>query len=563
MGMTAPKGMAAAPQAGLAALAQPAQAPKGMSSGNMAQVMARAKSMTDSQLADVLKGASLDVPQYVAMTEAMGRKSLRTAMDGQQAMAQAKQPSLKDKLMMGDQPQMQGIQQGMPQMPQQPVMAAEGGLMYADGGPIDMNMSANAGGGIAELPAPNMDAMTMAGGGIVAFSGEDNDQQIEDLDEQTRREREGTAGILGAIKDYGKALGRDTLTLPGRAIGGAYNTLNRGVRSLGADTPYIPESYFGGDSGSMAPHLESTYKRRSAAQAEKGKLLETPTIDSTPTQAEIDAIRATSAPPAGGPTKEQIDALNARPRVPGAGAGAPNEKAGLGATDEFKAYMDTVKKERADSMAELKGLSAKQREAALAAKSQGGGEALMGIARGILSKPGLAAGISAGLPDVMAASAASRKEQNALNQSANDYDINIAKSREAAAKGDMEAALQYKKLAQDAQYQQGMLAYHNASLNKPGETMQLLDAIRKPGESIGDAFARYTTMKKGELYSIDKATDDFNKIAGDKFSDQAKQLKALGITTPYQYQQYVLTQGGGGGNSFQSAANAEAQKRGI
>jgi len=150
MGMAAPKGMAIAPQAGLAAIAQPSQAPKGMSSGNMAQVMARAKGMTDSQLADVLKGASLDVPQYVAMTEAMGRKSLRTAMQGQQAMAQAQQPSVKDKLLMGDQPQ-------MPQgMPQQPMMAAQGGLMYSDGG-------------ISSLPAPNMESMDMASGGIVAF----------------------------------------------------------------------------------------------------------------------------------------------------------------------------------------------------------------------------------------------------------------------------------------------------------------------------------------------------------------------------------------------------------
>jgi hypothetical protein len=152
MGMAAPKGTAA-PQAGLAAIAQPAQAPKGMSSGNMAQVMAMARKMSDAQLAEVLQGKSLDVPQYVAMTEAMGRKSLRTAMNGAQAMAQAQQPSVKQKLLMGDQPQMQGIQQGMPQMSQQPVMAAEGGLMYADGGSVDMNMSANAGGGIAELLA--------------------------------------------------------------------------------------------------------------------------------------------------------------------------------------------------------------------------------------------------------------------------------------------------------------------------------------------------------------------------------------------------------------------------
>ena len=80
MGMAAPKGAQApaAPQAGLAALAQPAQAPKGKSPENMGAMMALARKMSDAQLAEVLQGKSLDVPQYVAMTEAMGRKQLRS-----------------------------------------------------------------------------------------------------------------------------------------------------------------------------------------------------------------------------------------------------------------------------------------------------------------------------------------------------------------------------------------------------------------------------------------------------------------------------------------------------
>jgi hypothetical protein len=82
-------GMKGQPQAGLAALAQPAQAPRGMSSGSMQQILERARSMSDSQLADILSGKSMDVPQYVAMTEAMGRKSLRNAVQGAQAQQQA------------------------------------------------------------------------------------------------------------------------------------------------------------------------------------------------------------------------------------------------------------------------------------------------------------------------------------------------------------------------------------------------------------------------------------------------------------------------------------------
>lgn len=485
MGMAAPKGMAAAPQAGLAAIAQPAQAPKGKSSGNMAQVMALARKMSDAQLAEVLQGKSLDVPQYVAMTEAMGRKSLRTAMDGQQAMAQAQQPSVKDKLMMGDQPQMP---QGMPMAPQQPVMAADGGLMYADGG-------------IASLSAPNMESMDMASGGIVAFNegglGSEFGGTVSYADDQERLAR---LQLEKNAKQY---------------------------EFLKEASPVAAERF-------LANNPELMAKATPAA---------------TPAPAKV---------PAGGPTVDQINALNARPRAPVVPIApkADKEKAGLGGTDEFAGYMDMVKKNNADYLSKLEGASAKQREAGDRARSQGGGEALLALSRGLLGKSTLAAGVSEGIPGVLAAAAGSRKEQNALNQSANDYELNIAKAQEAAAKGDMESALKFKQLADEAVYRKESIGIQRAQLNKPGESMQLLNALRKPGEDINDTYARMSTVKKGELYSIDKAADDFNKIAADKFSDPAKRLKALGITTPYQYQQYVLSQSGGGGIDLASQAAA-------
>ena len=80
-----------------AILQQPGGAPKGATSRNIQAMIDSAKKMSDAQLADVLSGKSLDVPQYVAMTEAMGRKSLRTAMQGAQAQQQLQKPNLKDK----------------------------------------------------------------------------------------------------------------------------------------------------------------------------------------------------------------------------------------------------------------------------------------------------------------------------------------------------------------------------------------------------------------------------------------------------------------------------------
>lgn len=100
---------------------------------DMAKVMSIVRDYSDARLADVLAGKDMSVPQFAAMTEAMGRKQLRQAVDGQQAMQQAQQPSVKDQLLAEQQ--------------------AEQAQM----------------GGIAALPAPNMEAVGMASGGIIAF----------------------------------------------------------------------------------------------------------------------------------------------------------------------------------------------------------------------------------------------------------------------------------------------------------------------------------------------------------------------------------------------------------
>jgi hypothetical protein len=130
--------------AGLGAIAMPASMPKGKSPDSMYQIMDLARKMSDAQLADVMSGKSMDVPQYVAMTEAMGRKKLRTAMQGAQAQQQAQQPSIKDRMLSEQQ---QAQQQQMAQAAQM--------------------------GGIANLPAPNMESVDMAAGGIVAFADGD------------------------------------------------------------------------------------------------------------------------------------------------------------------------------------------------------------------------------------------------------------------------------------------------------------------------------------------------------------------------------------------------------
>jgi hypothetical protein len=505
MGMAAPKGTQA-PAAGLAAIAQPAQAPKGMTSGSMAQVMAMARKMSDGQLAEVLQGKSLSVPQYVAMTEAMGRKSLRTAMDGQQSMAQAKQPSVKDKLLMGDQPQMQG----MPQMPQQPVMAAEGGMMYADGG-------------IADLPAPNMESMDMASGGIVAFQNNE-DQPV----------REGmplTAEQIDELRTRGS------------------------LRRKAEDIPENPLKGFGVSQRSR-PYMDAQKNAMRDAIAAAPKVTTAQAMQQDMENAAPGTILTTPPAPASKPPLTS----KLPPVVTPGGPAAGKEKEGLGATDEFSSYMDMVKKNNADYLSKLEGASAKQREGLAKLRSQGGGEALIQFAKGLLGSPTLAQGASKGLEGVAATAAASRKEQRAVEQGADEMEFNLAKARQAAAKGDMESALMFKRLADEASFRKDSIGIQRAQLNKPDSNIALLNALGDP--KLMERYKEMQASKKGELYSLDKATDDFNKIVADKFGDQAKRLKALGITNPYQYQQYVLNQGGGGGGfDLSAAARAELERR--
>lgn len=471
--MAAGRGSPNAMPAGLSALLKPDSTPRGMPSGSIQQIMNTARKMSDSQLADVLSGKSIDIPQYVAMTEAMGRKKLRTAMQGAQSQAQMQQPSVKDKLLAEE---------------------AVAPMM-----------------GLASLPAPNMATVDMADGGIVAFNGEDNNQVVtqEDLDALvsrgrmplTKEQKEKLANTPNILKDFGVS--------------------QRTIAARGAP-PVIPPQ-------TLEQQLEL---QREANRGIRAPLANVP-------------IPAPAAAPAPAP---------APAAAPAAGG---SQTSGIGS---LQSYMDAIKANQEDYYKQLAGLGAKQREGLAQLRRQGGGEALMNLAQGLLSRPGLAAGIAAGLPGVTTAAAASRKEQRAVENLANEYDFNLAKARAADAKGNTEAALRYMQLADDAKYKAADINYKMASLNKPGETMQLLNALGDP--KIAQRYRETIGLgKTGAVYSIDKATDDFNKIMENPVGSEAKKLKAAGITTPFAYQQYVLNQSSGGGIDLAAAARAEIERR--
>jgi hypothetical protein len=418
MGMAAPKGTAA-PQAGLAALAQPAQAPKGKSPENMNQMMALARNMSDAQLAEVLQGKNVNVPQYVAMTEAMGRKQLRTAMDGLKAGQEGQQASLKDKLMGEYQQEQQA------QMPE--------------------------GGGIASIPAPNMAPEGMAGGGIVAF----------EEGGQIPRFNQGVALTEEQI---------DELRTTGK------------LRRKPEDIPENPLKGFG-----------MSQRMRPYADAQKNAMRDA--IAAAPAVTTAQAMQQDMENAAPG------TALTTPPPPPFVAAPPVTvKKSGLDEIVKAQTRAEEAPKNQAgqDYLATLEGLTNKQREGLAAIRSQGGGEAMMQIAAGILSSPTLAGGLSKGLPLLAATSAASRKEQRDVEKSANEYDLNLAKAREAVESGDMDRAFKYKTAADENMYRMGMLDVSRGQLNKPDSGIAMLNALKNP-----ENMAIYEKMKAANKVPTD------------------------------------------------------------
>jgi hypothetical protein len=470
MNMGAPKGTQA-PVAGLAALAQPAIAPKGKTPENMGQIMALARKMSDSQLADVLNGKSLDVPQFAAMTEAMGRKQLRTAVQGQQAMAQAKQPSLRERMLA------ETNAGQMPQMPAVDTMGnvtgyAEGGLMYADGG-------------IADLPAPNMESMDMASGGIVAF--QDNpDQPV----------REGMPGT-DLTEEEKKQL--------------ASNAYMQRVQAISNPGKTISEFF------ANRPSSEELWNR--ASKAKSGEL-KTFTNEQTPKGKLVEAGLVERSTPINDVTKVAL--ANEQKKTALTAADAEDARAGAGMTallnaqtnKNASASVPTSTDQRSnDRRADLAGNAGVGIDPSTRAnpfgalkadlpdyakvKSQGLGEGLMVLSSAMFGNPNLSMAMSQGLPALAKISGATRKEVGELKKDYNAQQLNLAKANELFEQGKEDLAFKKLKQSQDHAYHMQSAMAALTAANKPSGTMELLNAARKenPKASVLDLISAISGAK--------------------------------------------------------------------
>jgi hypothetical protein len=433
MGMKGPQ------QAGLASIGQPATQPRGKSPESIGEIMALAKKLSDGELADILSGKSMAVPQYVAMTEAMGRRSLRNAVKGAQAMAQANQPSIKDKLMMAEaaeqMPQMP--QQQMPQMaqmaqPQMPRMAADGGLMYEEGG-------------LAMLPADNMQSMDMAGGGIIAFQN---------------------TGVVKDPRMYDAE--------------GNYIPLDRRNAATNKNIPI--EKIFSRLFDTERAGIETAQRREVDPRERRGDQPgDFPMYTPNP-------VTPPLPPAAANPNANP----NAKPPVPPGGGGIT----ALG----MPSYDDLLKKRTTDFLSKYEGLEDKKRARTAGVDKDLQTQLLFDASSALLGNRNLStAGAEFG-KKTSSAVAAARAEKNQLEDAADQYGFNIAKAREAAEKGDMTLALQYAQLANQNQYQMGSLDVardRNKILGEGGNMRNVSLAMgQAEKQALAEAKQKYPQINK-------------------------------------------------------------------
>ena len=389
-------------QAGLGAMMQSSPQPQsGMPASSMAQTVALAKKMSDGQLADVLSGKNMDVPQFVAMTEAMGRKQLRTAMGGMQGAAP--QPSEKDKLLAELQPNPH------PQMPPQA--------------------------GLAAVPAPNMEGVGMAGGGIIAFAekGQVTDPNKTDYN----------AGEKEAQQYYAKQnpppsfFGFDVSNPPAETPKDK-RILNQVFNSFATGQLAPPPPNFNLNSQAATPAATPAATTTATPTPVAAPALPTQEGFMPETTAAV-TTKTTPAPNAGLPASLAAK-TTAKPAAPMAPAQHPD-------------YYSGMDKDTTESQINQR-------------KEQAQGEFLMQMGAGLLSNPnlamGLAAGVKAGLPGL----AENRKQIEAIQQHQKEYQLNLAKAKEARDNGNDTLAFHYVKQAQDNEYQMGKLAVDRAQLGQ-------------------------------------------------------------------------------------------------
>lgn len=433
---------------------------------SMEEMMSAARKMSDSQLADVLAGKNMEVPQFVAMTEAMGRKQLRTAMEGAQAQQQGQQPSIKDQMLAEAAMQQQGALGSQYMLPEEQ--------------------------GIGALPAPNMEQIDgMAGGGIVAFAGEDESLVRE---KQTAADR---AAVLEGLIKSGAAAG-DIIGLPIRAAGSGLNYADRLRRATGLPdwlSMTLPKELTL-ESG-LTPLYDQYVRKPELQKKAEAKQMqdqlgpETDMAEAASLEKPVETVQ----PPASLLQPKETASTSG-----GAGAGAE-----VGQAPQSQ-----------DRFAEFKSKEGELEKTLEEQKNQSQAEFLMQLGASLLSAPTLAKGVSEGIQKALPALISNKREASKLRQQAKEFNFNVAKAEEAASMGDKELAFKYQKLASDQAYQTGILAARGGSAGITDKVI-FTEANKRLGEMLKQPLfaSKYRGMSDAQKQQVMQSiVQEVRSIAG-------------------------------------------------
>ena len=472
--------------AGLGALTQMSPTPKGRSPSNMGQVMALARKMSDMQLSDVLQGKSLDIPQFAAMTEAMGRKSLRNAMQGAEAQMQAKQPSVKDKLL---------AEEAAQQLPEAS--------------------------GIGQIPAPNMESMGMAGGGIIAF---DDGGEVPRFN-----------GVDSSLVD---AFGNPT---------GMYD-----IKELTPDEKFAAAL-------EQTRQMNARIAREAEKKAQTDKNLKGTNLAAPELNEKNQPVVAPPPPPP--PPPPGGAAPNAARPAGGGGGGSPvvDPFASLNFDtskydEKYKALFgaDPTFTKRDSPFYGMK----YEGEDVGKVKEQGIGFGLMKAGQALLKNPTFAGGLGDAIGAFGDQGWLTAKEIKAAKKDERDYNFNMAKATELFEQGESERAIKIQTLAQAkqakvaelglsalkneieglsakdlAKYRKDSLEVQRMQANRPDSSVALLNALKDPANMA--LYQQMNTLKKPDMISKETALKQYNdKIAADPRFEKR-------FPTPQSYYNYV------------------------
>lgn len=503
------------PMAGLGALAQPMQQPAGKSPESMGQIMALAKGMSDAELADILSGKSLDIPQFAAMTEAMGRKSLRTAMQGQEAQGQLNKPTVKQQALADLESQLNP--QPAPQAPMQMAQAPQAG--------------------IDKLPAQNMESMDMAAGGIVAFGdpklNPDEKQEVKDeysgpeasdLDKRIWKAITHPSESLQKLKDrmYGPN--------PVPSTGAAVNATPAEVRGAFYGRNPSPDMAPASVAKQPIPTDQAIY------QDIQGSSQSPTTI---PTVQDITAQTATKAKTTGLPAVVH-SAQN---------AGSSGEPQGLDAA--YAAAQAKAQKDADTRYSKIAGYGDDVRSGLKELKNQNQSDILFNLAGAMFGNPNMNAALGQGLPGIAKTAAAGRKEQAELTKAANEYDLNIAKAQEAAASGNMKEYNDYMHNAEQAKY---WAMAGKAQLMHAAASSSMANNENKMSIAVGN---KVMTDVADRLKNDVKFRSEWNKMSPDQQAAYYQKQHAI-ATSVYSGK---MDPAAFGGSDLTSAINAELKTR--